>query len=184
MTPQSGPRLGRIRIDARATIGSSRSDAGRGAPDSLMLCLQAVLRVYGREVPYDELLALAPRRTEGGPEMPRDAAGQHAFLVEAAKRFGLEVRELHPPDATPLPPTPREFDWHFRDSYLPFIRTALERDEPVLAWMGWPPPDAREWGIIASLDPATGTCSGWTASGRRELIAAPVQVYTAAPFAG
>lgn len=200
MTPQRGSRLERIRIDAPDPQAASRADAVSGAPDSLMLCLQAILRAYGVTVELEVLLKLHPQpivapaisRCESpdvgctpANERPlHDALARHAFLVEAARRFSLELRELHPPEAIPLPPTPREFDWHFRDSYLPFIRAALERDEPVLAWMGWPAADAREWGIITSLDPGTGVCSGWTASGRQRLIAAPVQVYTVAALAG
>jgi hypothetical protein len=173
-------RLARIRIEPRA-----------GQVDSLVACLEAILRALGREISYDELLGL----TEIGQRNSADSGGvtdakqsslhgRHDFLRECARKYGIEIRELHPPDAAPQPPAPQEFEWHFRDSYLPFVRTAIERDEPVLAWMGWPPPHESDWGIITAVDPATGGCTGWTFGGPRSLESAPVQVYLISPARG
>jgi hypothetical protein len=151
----------------------ARIDASNGAADSLVLCVQAVLRGYGHGATYDQLSAL------GGAAAA--STDPQEFLGNVARGFALEIRELHPAQAAPTPPTPREFDWHFRDSYLPFIRAALERDEPVLAWMGWPPPHESDWGIVTGIDAATGQCRGWTPGGPRRLVSSPVQVYLLSP---
>lgn len=175
MSPRPESRLERIRITG-----------GNGPRDSLLACLQAVLRALDRGGEP------GPRVAGGGGDITQPAAmgassalsNGHAFLGEIARRFGLEIRELHPPSAAPASPTPREFDWHFRDSYLPFIRAALARDEPVLAWRGWPAPHEAEWGIITEVDEATGQCSGWTLGGRKQLESTPVQVYLISPARG
>lgn len=151
--------------------------------ESLVACLQAILRVYGRDANYHELMSLTGAAfmtsyaADAPPNMRWNVCGRHAFLVAAARLYGLELRELHPPDAAPSVPVPREFDWHFRDSYLPFIRTGLDRDEPLLAWMGWPAPHSAEWGVITCLDESTNRCRGMTRGGNAELVAAPIQVY-------
>jgi hypothetical protein len=106
--------------------------------------------------------------------------GRHAFLETTARLFGLQLRDLHPPDAAPLPIAPPEFDLHFRDSYLPLIETALSHGQPVLAWMGWPAPAETAWGVITEIDPQERACSGFTAAfgGRKQrLVRACVQVY-------
>lgn len=146
--------------------------SGANAGDSLLLSLCAMLHAFGAEVELKTLAVLL----RAGP----------ASVVDAARRFGIELRDLHPPDAAPLP-TPPEFEQHFRDSYLPFIRAALERDEPVLAWMGWPPPDEKEWGIITGIDAATGRCRGRTrSSGDTDvpMVGPAVQVYTVTRLTG
>lgn len=160
--------------------------------DSLVLSLDAILRAYGADVdiaalaraldPARESDSAASGRASRAPEIERHARN----IVEAARRWGLELRDLHPPDAAPLPVTPPEFEQHFRDSYMPFIRASLDRDEPVLAWMGWPAPDERAWGIITGIDAESGRCTGRTASRPdRQLIMiqSPVQIYTPIQFA-
>lgn len=159
--------------------------------DSLVLSLDAILRAYGADV---DIAALAAALDT--PETSDAAAGDRAFrtpgigrharnIVEAARRWGLELRDLHPPDAAPLPVTPPEFEQHFHDSYLPFIRASLDRDEPVLAWMGWPAPDEQAWGIITGIDDQLGRCRGRTVSSPdldRVMMHSPVQVYTPIQF--
>jgi hypothetical protein len=118
---------------------------------------------------------------EARPGEQWNTYGRHAFLESAARLYGLELRDLHPPDAAPLPLTPPEFEDHFVDSYLPLVRTALEHDHPALAWMGWPLPERAIWGVITEFDAGRGVCLGHSiSSGGRPvaLAAAPVQVYT------
>ncbi len=154
--------------------------------DSLILSLDAILRAYGAEVDLTALSAAVYAsakpdwRMIRSPENLRGASALQVRVVDAARKWGVELRDLHPPDAAPLP-TPPEFEQHFRDSYMPFIRAAIERDEPVLAWMGWPPPNACEWGVITGIDPATGRCVGRTITNPDrdvDLLGPAVQVYT------
>lgn len=159
--------------------------------DSLVLALQAALRWWSaRDTSYDELIAL----TAIGSMLPftdRDPCpgrwcdfGRDAFLVDAAEHLGLSLRDLHPPDAVPLPATPPEFELHWRDSYVPLVATALAHHQPVLAWMGWPAPHQTQWGIITTLDARTRRCAGIIA-GVPQLIAldrAAVQAYVAQEF--
>ncbi len=157
-------------------------------PSQSLLCgLGAVLSAYGRSVPRDELAAvlgdafLFTFAADAGPSEQWNSYGRHAFLESAARLYGLELRDLHPPDAAPLPLTPPEFEGHFEDSYLPLVRTALEHGHPALAWMGWPPPQGAIWGVISGFDPASGRCVGQTISSSGRPVAlhrAPVQVYT------
>jgi hypothetical protein len=158
---------------------------------SLLLSLEAVLAVYGRCVHRDELAVvlgdafLLTYAAEARPGEQWNTYGRHAFLETAARLYGLELRDLHPPDAAPLPLTPPEFEDHFVDSYLPLVRTALEHEHPAVAWMGWPPPQRAIWGVITAYDPAHGRCLGHSiySEGRPvALTAAPVQVYTAQEY--
>ncbi|HKQ46659.1 MAG TPA: hypothetical protein VJZ71_01165 [Phycisphaerae bacterium] len=154
---------------------------------SLLLSLEAVLSAYGRCVPRDELAAalgdafLLTYAAEARPGEQWNTYGRHAFLESAARLYGLELRDLHPPDAAPLPLPPPEFEDHFTDSYLPLVRTALDHEHPALAWMGWPAPQRAIWGVITDYDPSRGECLGRSIySGGRTvaLAAAPVQIYT------
>lgn len=153
--------------------------------DSLVLSLDAILRAYGAEVDLPALSAVIYSSKKPDWRSIRsleDLRGGEAEVrvVEAARQWGLELRDLHPPDAAPLP-TPPEFEQHFNDSYMPFIRAAIDRDEPVLTWMGWPPPDESEWGVITGIDAKTGRCVGRTVScsHRDVMLQGPsVQVYT------
>jgi hypothetical protein len=151
--------------------------------ESLLLALRALLASHGRDVPYHELAGVTGVATmvtcvehEACPAA-WTAHGRHAFLVEAALQYGLRLRDLHPPEAAPLPRTPPEFEGHFRDSYLPLIRTALEHGQPVLAWMGWPAPHEREWGVITAMD--GDVCVGHVPGGAQmqRLEHAAVQAY-------
>ncbi len=154
--------------------------------ESLIVSLQDILHSYGRSIAYDELAAVtgvsfmaavAPA-TPGPAWWP--AYGRDAFLVSAARAYGLLLRELHPPDAVPAPPPPPEFTVHFHDSYQPFIAAALERNEPVLAWAGWPEPYHRQWGVITSIDAESRRCIGRTPGAAGDgvtLVGPPIQVY-------
>ncbi len=160
--------------------------------DSLTLALQSVLRWWrANDVSYDELIAV----TAIGVMLPftdREPCparwcdyGRDAFLVAAAEQYGLSLRDLHPPDAVPLPATPPEFELHWRDSYVPLVETALAHRQPVLAWMGWPAPHETQWGIISAIDARTRRCAGIIAS-VPQMIAldrAAVQAYVAQELA-
>lgn len=71
-----------------------------------------------------------------------------AFVIEAARQFGLTLRELHPPQAAHGLRLAPEFDQHFDASYRPIIFRALEHGQPVLAWQGWPGNARLLWGLI------------------------------------
>lgn len=142
------PALSDISVDAPSP----------GRDDPLVLALRAVLVWHGAAVAYDDLA----RRTgcaamftfSARESCPNrwDAYARDAFLVAAAGELGLSLRDLHPPDAVPLPAAPPEFELHFRDSYVPLIEASLANGQPVLAWAGWPPPHDLSWGVITALD--------------------------------
>lgn len=75
-------------------------------------------------------------------------AGRDAALLSTAELIGIQLRELHPPSASRGLNRSAEFDQHFRDSYIPLMRRALESDQSLLAWCGWPAPYRNEWGLI------------------------------------
>ncbi len=162
-----------------------RITEGVAPGESLRAVLSGVLKAWGREVD-DALLSVVlgdafmlTYAAEASPALRWNIHGRHAFLDEAACDLGIAVYDLHPPDAAPLPTPPPEFATHFRDSYAPFVTAAVERDEPCLAWMGWPPPCEGAWGVVTGvLD--DGRCVGRTMfSGAEsvEMIGPPVQVY-------
>jgi hypothetical protein len=175
MSQPGNSRLASLSLEA---VGDQR--------ESLVLSLQAVFRAYGRDLDYDELAAVTANAlmTTWAPDAADPTwwpvCGRHAFLESAARSYGLVLRELHPPDAAPRPPAPPEYELHFRDSYLPFIQAALEHDEPVLAWAGWPAPHEMLWGVITGIDAALKQCIGYSCAspGQRVLLTGPpVQVY-------
>jgi len=156
------------------------------AYDSLVAALRGLFGAYGRELSHETLAAVTGCgfMTSFAEEAPArqqwNVYGRHAFVESAARLFGMRLRPLHPPGAAPIPDQPVEYDGHFRDSYLPFVAAALERDEPVLAWMGWPAPLAHLWGIVTQINPHTGQCVGVTAYDNAQsevMTRAPVQVY-------
>jgi hypothetical protein len=71
-----------------------------------------------------------------------------AFVMEAGRLFGMQIREIHPPEAARGLDTVAEFDQHFDASYRPLIHRGLEHNQPVLAWQGWPGDRGLSWGII------------------------------------
>ena len=128
-------------------------DAER-ASDSLTASLQAVARSYGLAVEYDTLHAVlglsfmvcAPSRGEFSPEWESPARDWN--LVRAARLLGIELRALHPAPAAAELRGAGEYRQHFVDSYAPLVRQALEHDQPVVAWHGWPGDLAPQWGVI------------------------------------
>ena len=174
MTQSPGSRLSAVDMNWRGRIR-----------ESIVLVLQAALEAYGARLGDEELAAMTGVAfmftcASDVPDPYRwPRFGKHAFLEPAARAYGLSLRPLHPPEAAPLPVTPPEFAAHFQDSYLPFIKDAIRRDEPVLAWMGWPRPYEEDWGIIIAFDEATNRCFGFPPAciPPPPLEGAPVQVY-------
>jgi hypothetical protein len=122
--------------------------------ESLTTALRAVLALYGQDQPYENLLAALGLGTlvTAHPDEPLHhwpTLGRDLCLVDAAAKFGLSLRPLHPPDAAAGLGRSSEFASHFHDSYVPLIRTALAHEQLVLAWRGWPAPSSRCWGVIA-----------------------------------
>lgn len=138
----------------------SSEPVDRSAPESaaaslsLPHALRALARETGQEIDLDDLCAAmglammaiaVPEEPDVGcwPLYARDA-----FLIPAARLFGLTVREMHPPQAARGLRDAAEFRQHFDASYRPLILRALEHDQPVLAWQGWPGQAVALWGVI------------------------------------
>ncbi len=77
-----------------------------------------------------------------------------AFLVEAGRLFGMTIRDMHPPEAARGLSDAAEFRQHFDASYRPLVLRALEHDQTVLAWQGWPGDMRLLWGIITGTSDA------------------------------
>ncbi len=162
---------------------------------SLTDSLCAVARRRGSELQRDELHAVlglsfligVPTDETISPQFwPMFA--RDAFIVEGARVFGFGIRDVHPPDAAVGLDHVSAFRQHFEASYKPLIARALENNQAVLAWQGWPGEDAFQWGVIGAMgegDAGLGMV-GRTGSGLRgdetsasevELVDPPVQLY-------
>jgi len=121
--------------------------------ESLAVCLRALLAGAGREVSYEELAAVLGFSTTL-VAVRGEALGwwctfaRDTHLYETARLYGVRLRALHPQAASRGLESSSEFAGHFRDSYAPLIERALEHDQPVLVWRGWPAPRERLWGLI------------------------------------
>lgn len=157
-----------------------------GRDSSLTLALEALLRWAGGNVRYRSLnasLALSLRTTA----VRRDAClgtwstyGCDAFLEDTADAFGLRLRDLHPPEASVGLSDHAEFRQHFDASYAPLIRRALENNQPVLAWQGWPDVRAALWGIITQTSDQGVGFAGTTMWSHGQIVALPdppIQLY-------
>ncbi len=135
-------------IPARRTIERSFT-----LTDSLC----AVARRRGRELPRDELHAtlglsflIGVPTDETIPPHVWPMLARDAFIVEGARIFGFGIRDVHPPEAAVGLDHVSAFRQHFEASYEPLIARALENNQAVLAWQGWPGEDAYQWGVIGS----------------------------------
>lgn len=72
-------------------------------------------------------------------------------LVPAARVFGLQLRDIHPPEAARGLESATEFEQHFDASYRPLIARALEHHQPVIAWRGWENESGSSWGIVTHI---------------------------------
>ena len=125
--------------------------------ESLAVCLRAVLAGQGCERTYAELVAalgLGSLIVAVAGECPAQWALQarDAGLRETSELYGVRLRELHPTEAAEGLAQSAEFAGHFRDSYVPLIRRALEHEQLVLAWQGWPEPQTGQWGVIDRVE--------------------------------
>ncbi|HUU85204.1 MAG TPA: hypothetical protein VM243_17020 [Phycisphaerae bacterium] len=156
-------------------------------PESLAWALHAVFRWAGREVPYGSLaavLGLPFLTTSTG----RDddclgewaAHGRDLLLPEAGAGLGLRLRDMHPPDAARGLDRAPEFAQHFEASYLPLVLRAVEHNQPVLAWQGWPGDRRMTWGVITEAGESGIGLAGTTVrSGGQAvpLVSPPLQLY-------
>lgn len=171
-------------------------------PNSLIDAISVVAQGAGLDIGRDALtaalgLAWSAMAVPSEPDLGNwSMYARDAFLVEAGRLFGLEVRAIHPPEAARGLRGTAEFAQHFDASYRPLIHRALEHGQPVLAWQGWPGAHPLAWGVISE------TCAdgvGFRGTVRRShehvasnaalvtLHAPPVQLYvvekiTPAPF--
>lgn len=170
-----------------SSLDALRVTSETDQPETLAQCLVAILALNGSTRAYSELccalgtaVMVSLRRT-ARVEDRWNTFGRHAFVEDAAREEGLELRPLHPPQAAPTPPAPSEFDLHWRDSYMPLVHASVERGEPVLAWMGWPAPHRTQWGVITAID-NDGVARGLTPGCGNvpvRLVGPPVQAYCA-----
>jgi hypothetical protein len=121
---------------------------------SLTSTLRSIARDAGYEIDVDDLHAAlglsmfvcaVPAEVDiaSWPLYARDA-----FIVPAGRLFGMTIRELHPPEVALGLSGAAEFRQHFDASYRPLIMRALENNQAVLAWRGWPGLLRLSWGII------------------------------------
>jgi hypothetical protein len=150
-------------------------DCGSDPDESLTQCLQAILRAFGRSMVCPDKAAFSHPDLAANSSEQDILWAEHFQVTSVARACGLEVRDLHPPDAAPVPTHPPEFDLHWHDSYLPFVREALHRDEPVLARDGWPEGSGK-WGIITAIDDQ-GHCSGHTCAGFVSMTGPSILAY-------
>ncbi|MFQ5590459.1 MAG: hypothetical protein ACE5HE_04770 [Phycisphaerae bacterium] len=167
----------------------SRRTVDRGW--SLTLALRWVARRAGGRIDLDDLHAALglPMLVCAVPREPDLSLwvtyARDAFLDRTAHSFGLVVRAVHPPDAACGLESAEGFQQHFDASYRPLIETALDNNQPVLAWRGWNADREGLWGVITrkcdegagfagsvfGLDPDEPECKGVA------LASPPVQVY-------
>lgn len=160
--------------------------------DTLASALCAVARRAGGEIDRDMLtaalgIAWSAVAVPWEPNLSRwSMYARDAFLVSAARLFGMTIRGIHPPEAARGLPNAPEFVQHFEASYRPLVRRALEHHQPVLAWQGWPGTHSMRWGeIVEASDEGIGLrgsvhlrAEGSTATGETmSLVAPPVQLY-------
>lgn len=155
---------------------------------SLTRALAGILTSSGRAFDVDEvhvglglglLFTAVPHEPDWAlwPVYARDM-----FLESGARRFGLTVRPLHPPDAAQGLVDADEFAQHFEASYRPLIARALENGQPVLAWRGWGDARSLDWGVIEAVCEDgvgfRGTTNGGSEAGvAKTLVSPPQQVY-------
>lgn len=125
---------------------------------ALTEALRIVLNRIGDDVGVDELHAalglglLACADENETPPHVWSAYARDAFLVQTGRLYGATVRPVHPPSAARGLMGRAEFRQHFEASYAPLVQRALEHEQSVLVWGGWPAPHSRDWGLITSAD--------------------------------
>lgn len=121
---------------------------------SLPRVLCAIAKRSGGKIEFDDVVAAmglgwlicaAPNDPDIGNWM---MYARDAFLIPAARLFGMTIREMHPPEAARGVDCAAEFGQHFDASYRPLILRALENDQSVIAWRGWDEDRALYWGDV------------------------------------
>jgi len=157
--------------------------SGPGEYESLAPALRAVARAAGTDLDHDELcaaLGISLVAIAGPPDTSPalwPTFGRDVFLTQTARLFGMQLRDLHPPEVAVDMLWADEFPQHFDLSYKPLIVRALENGQPVLAWRGWEEAFAPRWGVITAAEGDTllGVVPG--AAGRLRLAAPALQCY-------
>ncbi len=156
---------------------------------SLALSVASLLAAQGAPRRYDELtatLGLGSAMTAEPGTCPARwfRLGRDIALVEAARHYGLRLRELHPRSAAAHLETSSEFPIHFRDSYIPLMTRALAAGQSLLAWRGWGAAHADAWGVV--LRESSGRIFGLVLgrdAAEIELTGAAHQVYVVEEYA-
>jgi hypothetical protein len=163
-------------MDAR-----SRAPRAWAAEESLAQSLRAVLGAHGIRSAYDEVvsvLGLGSKFCLSGSDCVAEweLLAQDSHLPRAAALYGVELRELHPPEAAAGLGDSAEFRQHFEDSYVPLIRRALQNQQCCIARRGWERPLTPAWGVLTG---ANGDLRGLTVGAAGpELFPGPaMQVY-------
>jgi hypothetical protein len=152
--------------------------------ESLALSLRAVAATQRVDLDYDDLCAVLGLSFTAAATVVEPSPGwwttygRDAFLESAAKLFGFQVRDLHPPDVAVDMLSAEEFAQHWELSYRPLIEGALENRQPVLAWQGWPDYRWPFWGVITGKmqDDFVGTTL-WANGQRLTLTQPALQCY-------
>lgn len=149
---------------------SSRDDISK-PEESLAFAVRAIARQAGLEIDHTKLVAALGWETLAVPYPTATSTmfDRDARLIEAGKHFGMQIREVHPPEASRGLEAAAEFDQHFDASYRPLILRALENNQGVIAWRGWAGERELSWGWIrAACDEGVGF-RGATIWSEREL---------------
>lgn len=162
---------------------------------SLTDSLCAVARRRGTELQRDDLhaalglpLMIGAATDETIPPHVWPLLARDAFIVEGARVFGFGIRDVHPPEAAVGLDHVSAFRQHFEASYAPLIARALENNQSVIAWQGWPKEEAYHWGVIGSAGkgdsqmgivgrPGSQLRGDETCASEVELVDPPVQLY-------
>jgi len=155
--------------------------------ESLAYAVRAIAREAGLEIGHSTLIAALDFETSAVPSPTATPTmfGRDARLIDVGRQFGMQIREVHPPEAARGLEAAAEFDQHFGASYRPLIHRALENNQGVIAWRGWAGERELSWGWIraacdegAGFRGATIWSEGEFNSLRNDLLVRPaVQLY-------
>lgn len=139
--------------------------------ESLAFAMRAIARQGRIEIDHRELVVVLGLETPAVPSPTSNSMmfDRDAHLIEAGRLVGMQIREVHPPEAARGLEAAAEFGQHFDASYRPLILRALENNQGVLAWRGWAGERELSWGWIrAACDEGVGF-RGATIWSEREL---------------
>ena len=118
--------------------------------ESLAFAVRAIARQAGVEIDHTELVVALGFEASAvsSPTARSIMFDRDARLIEAGKLVGMQIRDVHPPEAARGLEAAAEFDQHFDASYRPLILRALENNQGVIAWRGWAGERELSWGWI------------------------------------